>query len=126
MNRCDDCAEPLFATDSCKYIRSHAYGRLSKDLLRAKEQARARQHSCIMRVNIAGNEYCLVVWVNDAYRMVYIRFIGTHAWRSKSDRFPSSESALTRYANLAKFSCFLRCVRCCKSISMKLKQIYPD
>jgi len=50
MNRRDDCAEPLVATDFCEYVRSHAYGRLSKDSLRAKEQARARQHSCIMRV----------------------------------------------------------------------------
>jgi mRNA interferase HigB len=29
--------------------------------------------------NIAGNKYRLVVWINYAYRMVYIRFIGTHA-----------------------------------------------
>jgi len=35
---------PLFATDACDEVRSHAYGRLSKDLLRAKEQASARQH----------------------------------------------------------------------------------
>jgi len=42
MNRRDDCADPLVATDSCEYVRSHAYGRLSKDSLRAKEQARAR------------------------------------------------------------------------------------
>lgn len=29
--------------------------------------------------NIAGNKYRLVVWINYAYRVVYIRFIGTHA-----------------------------------------------
>lgn len=28
--------------------------------------------------NIAGNKYRLVVWVNYPYRVVYIRFIGTH------------------------------------------------
>jgi mRNA interferase HigB len=28
--------------------------------------------------NIAGNKYRLVVWVNYAYRIVYIRFVGTH------------------------------------------------
>jgi mRNA interferase HigB len=29
--------------------------------------------------NIGGNKYRLVVWINYAYRVVYIRFIGTHA-----------------------------------------------
>jgi len=29
--------------------------------------------------NIAGNKYRLVVWINYAYRVVYIRFISTHA-----------------------------------------------
>ena len=28
--------------------------------------------------NIAGNKYRLVVWINYAYRVVYIRFFGTH------------------------------------------------
>jgi mRNA interferase HigB len=28
--------------------------------------------------NIAGNKYRLVVWVNYPYRVVYVRFIGTH------------------------------------------------
>jgi mRNA interferase HigB len=28
--------------------------------------------------NIAGNKYRLVVWINYTYRVVYIRFIGTH------------------------------------------------
>jgi mRNA interferase HigB len=28
--------------------------------------------------NIAGNKYRLVVWINYRYRVVYIRFIGTH------------------------------------------------
>ena len=28
--------------------------------------------------NIAGNKYCIVVWINYPYRVVYIRFIGTH------------------------------------------------
>lgn len=28
--------------------------------------------------NIAGNKYRLVVWINYNYRVVYIRFIGTH------------------------------------------------
>lgn len=29
--------------------------------------------------NIAGNKYRLVVWVNFPYRVIYIRFVGTHA-----------------------------------------------
>lgn len=28
--------------------------------------------------NIAGNKYRIVVWVNYPYRVVYVRFIGTH------------------------------------------------
>ncbi len=28
--------------------------------------------------NIAGNKYRVVVWINYAYRVMYIRFIGTH------------------------------------------------
>ncbi len=35
--------------------------------------------------NIAGNKYRLVVWINYAYRIVYIRFIGTHAQYDKID-----------------------------------------
>lgn len=35
--------------------------------------------------NIAGNKYRLVVWVNYAYRRVYIRFIGTHAQYDRID-----------------------------------------
>ena len=29
--------------------------------------------------NIAGNKYRIVVWINYPYRVVYIRFIGTHS-----------------------------------------------
>ncbi len=28
--------------------------------------------------HIGGNKYRLVVWINYAYRVVYIRFVGTH------------------------------------------------
>ena len=29
--------------------------------------------------NLAGNKYRLVVWINHSYRVIYIRFTGTHA-----------------------------------------------
>ncbi len=35
--------------------------------------------------NIAGNKYRLVVWINYTYRVVYIRFIGTHSQYDKID-----------------------------------------
>ncbi len=35
--------------------------------------------------NIAGNKYRLVVWINYAYKIVYIRFIGTHAQYDRID-----------------------------------------
>ena len=35
--------------------------------------------------NIAGNKYRLVVWINFGYRVVYIRFIGTHTQYDEID-----------------------------------------
>ena len=35
--------------------------------------------------NIAGNKYRLIVWINYPYRVVYIRFIGTHKQYDKVD-----------------------------------------
>ncbi len=35
--------------------------------------------------NIAGNKYRLVVWINYPYRVVYVRFIGTHVQYDKID-----------------------------------------
>lgn len=35
--------------------------------------------------NIAGNKYRIVVWINYPYRIVYVRFIGTHAQYDKID-----------------------------------------
>ena len=33
--------------------------------------------------NIARNKYRLVVWINYAYRVIYVRFIGTHVQYDK-------------------------------------------
>jgi mRNA interferase HigB len=38
--------------------------------------------------NIAGNKYRIVVWINYPYRVVYIRFIGTHRQTTQSMRRP--------------------------------------
>ena len=35
--------------------------------------------------NIAGNKYRTVVWINYPYRVVYVRFIGTHRQYDKID-----------------------------------------
>ena len=35
--------------------------------------------------NLAGNKYPLVIWGNYPYRVVYVRFIGTHAQYDRID-----------------------------------------
>ena len=35
--------------------------------------------------NIAGNKYRLVVWINYPYRVIYVRFFGTHKQYDKID-----------------------------------------
>ena len=35
--------------------------------------------------NIGGNKYRIVVWINYPYRVVYVRFIGTHAQYDEID-----------------------------------------
>ena len=47
-------------------------------------------HACILKggrvvFNIAGNKYRLLVWINYPYRVMYIRFIGTHRQYNRID-----------------------------------------
>ena len=35
--------------------------------------------------NIGGNKYRIVVWINYPYRVVYVRFIGTHGQYDQID-----------------------------------------
>ncbi len=35
--------------------------------------------------NIAGNKYRIVVWINYPFRVVYVRFIGTHKQYDSND-----------------------------------------
>ena len=35
--------------------------------------------------NIAGNKYRVVVWINYPYRVIYVRFVGTHRQYDKID-----------------------------------------
>jgi mRNA interferase HigB len=35
--------------------------------------------------NVGGNKYRIVVWINYPYRVVYIRFVGTHAQYDRID-----------------------------------------
>lgn len=35
--------------------------------------------------NISGNRYRIVVWINYPYRVLYVRFIGTHAQYDRID-----------------------------------------
>lgn len=48
------------------------------------------RHASILRdgrvvFNLGGNKYRLVVWINYRFRVVYVRFIGTHAEYDKID-----------------------------------------
>jgi len=40
-------------------------------------------------VNIKGNDYRLIVWINYPYRVVYIRFVGTHEQYDNVDVEPA-------------------------------------
>lgn len=63
---------------------------LKADWKSPAELKRAIRTASILRdgravFNIAGNKYRIVVWINYAYRVVYIRFVGTHAQYNRID-----------------------------------------
>ncbi len=58
-------------------------GHTESGLIEAKRREEAVGTASILQdgrvvFNVAGNKYRIVVWINYAYRVVYIRFIGTH------------------------------------------------
>ena len=54
-------------------------GRAQADTLRAmRKETMATMQDGRVVFYIAGNKYRIVVWFNYPYRVVYIRFIGTH------------------------------------------------
>ena len=64
-------------------------GRLAADWATPADVRRAIRSPSILKdgravFNIAGNKYRIVVWINYPYRVVYVRFIGTHR---QYDRF---------------------------------------
>ena len=80
-----------------RFWETHPHGRKAEAALRAwhTEAARADwatpsdvkaqyQHASVLKngrvvFNIAGNKFRLVVRINYPYRVVYVRFVGTHA-----------------------------------------------
>ena len=62
----------------------------SADWATPAEVKRAIQSASILKdgraaFNVAGNMYRIVVWINYPYRVVYIRFIGTHRQYDRID-----------------------------------------
>ena len=63
---------------------------LSADWASPAEVKADFRHASILRdgrvvLNIAGNKYRIIVWINFGHRVVYIRFIGTHAQYDRID-----------------------------------------
>ncbi len=54
------------------------------DIKRAMRNASILQDGRVV-FNLAGNKYRVVVWINYPYRVVYVRFIGTHRQYDKID-----------------------------------------
>ncbi|WP_413776076.1 type II toxin-antitoxin system HigB family toxin [Rhodopseudomonas palustris] len=70
----DDAREPLMAWFS--HVRSADWTR-PPDLKRDIRSVSILKDGRAV-FNIAGDKYRVVVWINYPYRVVYIRFVGTH------------------------------------------------
>jgi mRNA interferase HigB len=70
-------------SDLARRAASRRRARPQTDWSKPTEVKRDIRSASILRdgrvvFNIAGNKYRVVVWINYPYRVVYIRFIGTH------------------------------------------------
>ena len=77
-------------SDACEPVLSWYRHALKADWATPADVKRSFGSASILQdgrvvFNIAGNKYRLVVWINYPYRVVYIRFIGTHAEYDKVD-----------------------------------------
>ncbi|MEP7011501.1 MAG: type II toxin-antitoxin system HigB family toxin [Acidobacteriota bacterium] len=75
------------ARESAQAWYRHA---LAADWSSPAEVKAAFGHASILKdgrvvFNLAGNKYRLVVWINYAYRVLYIRFMGTHSQYDRID-----------------------------------------
>lgn len=69
-----DAHEPLMAW--YRQVRSADWGSPA-DVKRAIRTASILRDGRVV-FNIAGNKYRVVAWINYPYRVVYVRFVGTH------------------------------------------------
>ncbi len=76
-----DAADPLIAW--YRQVRSADWASPA-DVKRAARAASILKDGRVV-FNIAGNKYRVVTWINYPYRVVYIRFIGTHRQYDKID-----------------------------------------
>ena len=67
--------EPL----SAWYADAHKADWASSDTIKRRYRSASILRNGRVVFNIAGNKYRLVVRINYHYRVVYIRFVGTHA-----------------------------------------------
>lgn len=73
--------EPL----SAWYADAHKADWPSPDIIRLRYASASILRNNRVVFNIAGNKYRLVVRINYHYRVVYIRFVGTHAEYDRID-----------------------------------------